>query len=82
MGLVGGYVAHFYCDSCNTFAELGQVQTLEEALKAAAGGQGGWLFREDGVVLCEECKKLPNPPIIPEDDREGWEWNFKDEEQI
>lgn len=77
MGMIGCYDAHFYCDKCEAFAEVSNVQTYSEAIKAAQKGEGGWLLRSDGVVLCEECKVIKNPTLIPEDNREGGAWNWR-----
>ena len=77
MGIVGCYDAHFYCDCCNQFAQSEHVETYEEAINAMQEGEDGWLFRPDGVVLCSACKVLENPVLIPEDNREGGEWNWK-----
>ena len=76
MGVVGCYTAHFYCDCCNDFAEVANVETYEECLEAASKGKDGWLMREDGVILCEVCKSLKVPELIPEEKREGIEWNW------
>ncbi len=77
MGMVGCYDAHFYCDCCNEFSQVAQVETYEEAIEAAQKGNGGWLFRADGVILCETCKDIKNPTLIPENKREGSVWNWK-----
>lgn len=77
MGMYGSYDAHFYCDSCKAFAEVGAVQTFSEAINAAKKGAGGWLLRSDGVVLCEECKTNPKPELLDEDEREGGPWNWR-----
>lgn len=77
MGMVGCYDAHFYCDCCNEFSQVAQVETYEEAIEAAQKGNGGWLFRADGVILCETCKDIENPTLIPENKREGSVWNWK-----
>lgn len=76
MGVVGCYTAHFYCDCCNEFAEVAQLETYEECLEAASKGVEGWLFRDDGIVLCDTCKTLVAPKLIPEEKREGGEWNW------
>ena len=34
MGMVGCYDAHFYCDCCNEFSQVAQVETYEEAIEA------------------------------------------------
>ncbi|MCF4555224.1 hypothetical protein L1Z56_14390 [Acinetobacter baumannii] len=73
MGLVGGYDAHFYCDSCNAFSQ-GYGQTKAEAIRDIRNR--GWVLKRDGLVLCEACKKRKNIAIIPEDDRNGCEWNI------
>ena len=49
MGMYGSYDAHFYCDSCKAFAEVGAFQTFSEAINAAKKGACGWLLRSDGL---------------------------------
>lgn len=73
MGLVGGYDAHFYCDSCNVFGQ-GYGQTKAEAIRDIRNH--GWVLKRDGLVLCESCKNRKNIVIIPEGDRNGCEWNI------
>lgn len=74
MGMYGCYDAHFYCDKCNAFNEVSNVQTYSEAIKVMQKGE--WLLRSDGVVLCGECKEIETPVLIPEDEREGGAWNM------
>lgn len=76
MGIVGCYEAHFYCDCCKKFTEVTQIETRQEAIEVASRAVDGWLFRDDGTILCDVCKELENPDLIPEDKREGYEWNF------
>lgn len=73
MGLVGGYDGHFYCDSCNEFGH-GYGQTKAEAIRNIR--DSGWLLKRNGVVLCKYCKDKKDIAIIPEDDRNGCEWNL------
>ncbi|MGC9655400.1 UNVERIFIED_CONTAM: hypothetical protein KWD66_14490 [Acinetobacter pittii] len=73
MGLVGGYDANFYCDSCNAFGQ-GYGQTKAEAIRDIRNR--GWLLKRNGLVLCEICKSRKNIAITPEDDRNGCEWNI------
>ncbi|MBR7688549.1 MULTISPECIES: hypothetical protein [Acinetobacter calcoaceticus/baumannii complex] len=42
MGLVGGYDAHFYCDSCNAFGQ-GYGQTKAEAIRDIRNR--GWVLQ-------------------------------------
>ena len=74
MGMLGGYDAHFYCDCCKAFTEVNGigVETYSDAIKII---RTHWKLRPDGVVLCDKCKLLPNPPLISEEQREGTIWN-------
>ncbi|MBJ9901971.1 hypothetical protein [Acinetobacter bereziniae] len=74
MGIVASYCAHFYCDSCNDFMEVGEYQTYSETIKNV---KAAWLLRSDGVVLCEKCQKIENPVLIDEAKREGINWNWR-----
>lgn len=81
MGMVGCYDAHFYCDCCKKFIEVTEFETRHEAIEGASKGEDGWLFRDDGTILCSVCKKLEDPDLIPEGKREGYEWNFDKSDQ-
>ncbi|WP_180062124.1 hypothetical protein [Acinetobacter sp. YH12120] len=74
MGMLGRYEAHFYCDCCNDFMEVGEYETRSETVKNV---KKFWLLRKDGVVLCEKCKEIENLTLIPEYSREGGAWNWK-----
>ena len=74
MGMYGSYCAHFYCDSCNKFREVGEHETYS---KTVIHMRDFWLLRSDGVVLCEECKTSPKPELLDEDKREGGPWNWR-----
>ena len=74
MGLISSYCAHFYCDCCNKFREVGEYETYSEAVKNI---KGFWLLRSDGVVLCDKCKEIDAPILISEDSREGGAWNWR-----
>lgn len=75
MGMLGIYNAHYYCDRCNKFQEIGdQVYSAREANKAIRSL--GWILSRKGDVLCDDCAKKPKATLIlmPDDNREGSDW--------
>ncbi|MFW1942932.1 hypothetical protein ACG93R_05425 [Acinetobacter guillouiae] len=74
MGMVASYCAHFYCDSCNEFMEVGAHETYRETIKDV---KSIWLLRSDGVVLCHKCREIKNPVLLDETNREGSVWNWR-----